>query len=87
MRSFFERIHGISDAFDHIAFTGGMDLPLMIEVYRRWGLMAEESGVPPDMASFGAAYFDQLARNLDDWTEGGVCPVVPELLEALSSEG
>ena len=77
----------IPDAFEDVPFTGGMDLPLMIEVYRMSCLMPEESGTLPDMSGFKAAYFDHLARNLDDWTGGEVCPGVPDLLEALSSDG
>ena len=87
MNRAFELAHGVADPFDHVAFTGGMDLPLMIEVYRTWGLMSEESNTLPDMSAFQAAYFDHPVRNLEDWTEGGVCPGVLELLEALSSDG
>ena len=87
MNRAFELTRGIPDVFEDVAFTGGIDLPLMMEVYRKWDLMPEESDTLPDTSAFQAAYFDHLARNLDDWTGGGVCPGVPELLEALSSDG
>ena len=87
MNRAFEQVHGFPDAFENIAFTGGIDLPLMMEVYRNRGLTPEDSEALPDMSGFKEAYFDNLERNLDDWTEGEVCPGVPELLEALSSDG
>ena len=87
MNRAFEEIHGVPDAFEDVAFTGGMDLPLMIEVYRKWGLVPGGLEVLPDMSAFQAAYFDHLARNLDDWTGGEVCPGVPDLLQALSPDG
>ena len=87
MNAAFERAHGTPYAFGDAAFTGGMDLPLMVEVYRRWGLMPDGSEALLDMSAFKEAYFDDLARNLDGWSEGEVCPGVPELLEALSSDG
>ena len=87
MNRAFVEVHGVPDAFDHVPFTGGMDLPLMVEVYRTWGFMPEESGTLPNMSGFKAAYFDHLVRNLEDWTGGEVCPGVPDLLEALSSDG
>ncbi len=87
MNQAFELAYGVPDAFEDVAFTGGMDLPLMMEVYGMWGLIPKEWGTLPDMSGFKAAYFDHLARNLDDWTGGEVCPGVPDLLEALSSDG
>lgn len=86
MNAAFERAHGIPDAFDDVPFTGGMDLPLMMEVYRKWGLMTEEPQTPPDMSAFKAAYFEGLARNLDDWLGGSICPGVPDLLAALHAD-
>ena len=35
----FEQVHGIPHAFQDVAFTGGMDLPLMVDVYRRHGFL------------------------------------------------
>lgn len=86
MNAAFERVHGIPDAFEDFPFTGGMDLPLMMEVYRRWGLMAEESEILPDMSAFKAAYFEGLARNLNDWLGGSICPGVSDLLAALHAD-
>ena len=86
MNRAFEEVHGVPDAFEDVAFTGGMDLPLMMEVFRKWGLMSGGLETLPDMSAFMAAYFDHLARNLDDWTEGEVCPGVLDLLEALASD-
>ncbi len=86
MNAAFERAHGIPDAFDDVPFTGGMDLPLMIEVYRKWGQMTGESETPPDMSAFKAAYFEGLARNLDDWLGGSICPGAPDLLAALDAD-
>ena len=86
MNAAFERAHGIPDAFDDVPFTGSMDLPLMMEVYRKWGLMTEESETPPDMSAFKAVYFEGLARNLNDWLGGSICPGVPDLLAALDAD-
>ncbi len=66
MNAAFERSHGIPDASEHVPFTGGMDLPLMMMVYRKWGLIPEGFPTPPDMSAFKAAYFEDLARNLQD---------------------
>ncbi len=46
----FEQVHGIPDAFQDVAFTGGMDLPLMVEVYRRWGLITGGLEALPDLS-------------------------------------
>lgn len=85
LNSAFAEVHGITDVFDDVAFTGGMDLPLMVEVYRKYGLTAVGSDGLPDMTGFKTAYFRQLASNLEAWSEGMVCPGVPELLTTLAS--
>ena len=82
----FEQVHGVPQAFDDVAFTGGMDLPLMVEVYRKWGLMTGGLEDLPDLSDFKAAYFDHFATSLDSWTQGEICPGVPELLGALASD-
>ena len=62
----FAQIHGIPNAFDEVTFAGGMDLPLMVEVYRKWGL---STGGVDDLlnllylSDFKAAYFDHLTRS------------------------
>ena len=81
----FEQVHGIPDAFAEEAFTGGMDLPMMVEVYRRYGFSAGNSPTPPDMPAFKEAYFRLLTGNLATWADGTVCPGVPALLDALAS--
>ena len=84
----FAQVHGIPNAFDEVTFAGGMDLPLMVEVYRKWGL---STGGVDDLlnllylSDFKAAYFDHLTRELAAWAEGVVCPGAPDLLEALAS--
>ena len=82
----FEQVHGIPHAFQDVTFGGRMDLPLMVEVYRKWGLI--EGGLEdlPDLSDFKATYFDHLTRVLETWTEGVICPGVPDLLEALTSD-
>ena len=79
----FEHIHGIPEAFDHIAFTGGLDLPLMVEVYQHWDLMTGEPGSLPNISGFKEVYFRLLAEALKDWTKGSICPGVTELLQNL----
>ena len=81
----FEQVHGIPDAFEDEAFTGGMDLPMMVEVYRRHGFSTGNSHTSPDMSAFKEAYFRQLTGNLETWTDGTICPGVPGLLDALAS--
>ena len=81
----FEQVHGVPDAFEDVTFAGGMDLPLMVEVYRRWGFNANVLQGLSDMSRFNAAYFDSLARKLATWTKGVICPGVPDLLETLAS--
>ena len=81
----FEQVYGIPNAFDDVVFAGGMDLPLMVEAYRKWGIMAGGSEDIPDMSDFKAAYFDHLIGILEIWHEGRVCPGVVELLEALAA--
>lgn len=60
----FEQVHGIPHAFQDVTFTGGMDLPLMVEVYRKWGLIDDGQDLP-DLSDFKAAYFDQLTSLLE----------------------
>ena len=79
----FEQVHGIPHAFQDVAFTGGMDLPLMVEVYRKWGLIDDSQDLP-DLSDFKAAYFDHLTSLLEVWEEGVICAGVPDLLQALT---
>ena len=67
-----ERVHEAPDAFEDIAFTGDMDLPLMIEVCRKLGFMSGGGGSEtlPDISAFRAAYLDYRAGALADWAEG-----------------
>ena len=82
----FEQVHGIPNAFEDVAFTGGMDLPLMIEVYRQWGLSTDGPESLPGLADFKAVYFHQLATFLGAWTGGMVCPGALDLLDVLASD-
>ena len=82
----FEQIHGITEAFREFTFAGGLDLPLMIEAYRKWGIMTVADGEAPDLSEFKSAYFEHLTRTLETWTEGMVCPGAPDLLKALASD-
>ena len=59
--SAFEQVHDIPNAFQEVTFAGGMDLPLMVEVYQKWGLITGGLEDIPDLADFKAAYFAQLA--------------------------
>ena len=82
----FEQVHGIPHAFQPVSSAGGMDLPLMFEVYEKWGLNTVGSVDLPKLSDFKAAYFDHLARLLKTSTVGIICPGAPELLEALASQ-
>ena len=84
----FEQVHGIPDAFRDVTFAGGMDLPLMVEVYRKWGLITGGATDPtdlPGLADFKATYFGHLSALLESSTEGVICQGAPDLLEALAS--
>ncbi len=81
----FEQVHGIPIAFQDVTFTGGMDLPLIVEVYRKWGLSDDGHNLP-DLSDFKTAYFDHLTNLLEVWEEGVICAGVPDLLHALTSD-
>lgn len=80
-----KQVHGIPHAFEGEAFVGGKDLPMMVEVYRRYGLVVGNTDSWPDISAFKAPYFWQLTRNLAAWTHGTVRSGVPELLDSLAS--
>ena len=86
LNSAFEQVHGVPRAFEDVAFTGGMDLPLMVEVYRKWGLTSGGLEDLPGLSDFKVAYFDHFTTDLDSWTGGEICRGVPELLETLVSD-
>ena len=86
LNSAFEQVHGIPDAFNDLVFGGGLDLPLMTEMYRKWGLTKGQANEPPDLSEFKAVYFDHLVRRLETWTDGHMCPGARELLEALARD-
>ena len=86
LNSAFEQVHGIPDAFNDVVFGGGLDLPLMTEMYRKWGLTKGELNVSPDLSEFKAVYFDHLVRGLETWTDGYMCPGAKDLLEALARD-
>ena len=84
----FEQVHGIPGAFRDVTFAGGMDLPLMVEVYRKWGLITGGATDPtdlPGLPDFKATYFGHLSALLESSTEGVICQGVPDLLEALTA--
>lgn len=82
----FEQVHGIPDAFEIAVFGGGLDLTLMIETYKKWGITEGNSTELPDLSTFKTVYFDHLAKRLEYWTDGYMCPGARDLLEALSRE-
>ena len=86
LNSAFEEVHGIPDAFEGVVFGGGLDLPLMTEMYKKWGISRDDSHAPPDLSAFKAVYFDHLGKGLEDWTKGYMCPGARDLLEALERE-
>ena len=86
LNSAFEEVHGIPDAFEGVVFGGGLDLPLMTEMYKKWGISRDDSLAPPDLSAFKVVYFDHLAKGLEDWTKGYMCPRARDLLEALERE-
>ena len=86
LNSAFDQLHGIPDAFNDVVFGGGLDLPLMTEMYRKWGLTKGNPDELPDLSEFKAVYFDHLVRRLEAWTDGYMCPGTKELLEALGRE-
>ena len=47
--SAFEEVHGIPNAFLGMTFAGGLDLPLMNEMYRKWNLAPNDSTAMPDV--------------------------------------
>ena len=83
LNSAFEQVHGIPDAFEVTLFGGGLDLPLMAEMYRKWGITKDDSLGLPDLSEFKTVYFEHLAERLKDWTDGYMCPGARDLLEAL----
>ena len=86
LNSAFEQVHVIPDAFNAVVFGGGLDLPLMTEMYKKWGLTKGNPDEPPDLSEFKAVYFDHLERGLETWTDGYICPGAREVLEALARE-
>ena len=86
LNSAFEQLHGIPDAFNDVVFGGGLDLPLMTEMFRKWGLTKGNPNKLPDLSEFKAVYFDHLVRRLETWTDGFICPGARDLLEALARE-
>ena len=86
LNSAFEQVHGIPDAFNDVVFGGGLDLPLMTEMFRKWGLTKGNPNKLPDLSEFKAVYFDHLVRRLETWTDGFICPGARDLLEALARE-
>ncbi len=86
LNSAFEQLHGIPDAFNDVVFGDGLDLPLMTEMFRKWGLAKGNPDEFPDLSEFKQVYFNHLRRRLETWTDGYMCPEARELLEALSRE-
>ena len=86
LNSAFEQVHGIPDAFEGVVFGGGLDLPLLAEMHRKWGIRSDGSHTPIDLSDFRTVYFDHLSKGLEDWKDGYMCPGVRDLLEALTRE-
>ena len=83
--SAFQEVHGIPDASAGMIPPGTLDLPLLKEMYREWGLMPQESEEMPDLSDVKATYFDHLAKVLDSWPSGHICPGVSTLIPSLAS--
>ena len=83
--SAFEEIYGIANAFRGIPFAGGLDLPLMRDVARKWRMGPPGQEELPDLSKFKLAYFRHLSGILEAWPEVKVFPGVPALLDALAS--
>ena len=58
----------------------------MTEMYKKWGISDGDFAEVPDLSVFKTVYFDHLAKGLDNWTEGYICPGARDLLEALARE-
>lgn len=77
----FQERFGIPDGFEAIDFAARMDLVIVGEAFRKWGVDGLEE--PETMARFKDAYFRHLEVVLAGWTRGRVCPGVRTLLESL----
>ena len=86
LNSAFEQVHGIPNAFNDVVFGGGLDLPLITEMYRKWGLSKGHPNETPHLSAFKAVYFERLASRLETQTHGYACPGARDLLEALARE-
>lgn len=84
LNSAFEQLHGIPNAFEDVVFGGGLDLPLLTEIYRKWRITKGDSLDAPDLSAFKTVYFEHLSKRLENWTEGYMCPGARGLLEALA---
>ena len=83
--SAFEEIYGIANAFRGVTFAGGLDMPLMRDIARKWRLGPPGQDELPDLPRFKLAYFRHLSEILETWPEVKTCPGVPVLLDALAS--
>ncbi len=78
----FHQLFGISDAFVGISFAGRMDMDILGETFRRWGIDRAEAS--DTMTRFQETYVRLLEEILPGWTEGHAYPGVRQLLEVLS---
>ena len=81
----FKELFGIEDGFKGIEFAGRMDLAIVKDALRIWGM---DHILDPDvMAKFKSVYFKLLEDVLGKWSEGYEYPGVRVLLECLSRRG
>lgn len=78
----FHQLFGIADAFGDISFAGRMDMDILGEAFRRWGIDRAEAS--DTMTRFQETYVRLLEKILPGWTEGHAYPGVRQLLETLS---
>ena len=78
----FEELFGIPDGFVDIQFFGRMDLAIVGDAFRKWGI--DHAQDPGTMDRFKEAYLDKFSAVLEDWADGREFPGVRELLESLS---
>ncbi len=77
----FEELFGIPDGFADIQFAGRMDLAIVGDALRKWGI--DHTRGPGTMARFKDAYLERFEAVLGSWTEGIEFPGVRQLLKSL----
>ncbi|MFQ5933940.1 MAG: HAD family hydrolase [Dehalococcoidia bacterium] len=78
----FEEMYGIRDGFQEIEFAGRMDLSIVGDAFRKWGVDGADD--PEAMYRFRDAYVEVLEEVLKEWSKGREYPGVRDLLERLA---